>query len=125
MDDENYRAALKYFDEAVRVGTDLESTGELGDMMDLVYAYVSRGDVEEFLGLTEELIKDREAAIEILENTKYSRSQDDQELLSNLHGETAQLYMKAGKIKEAEKHLLKQVSYNLSGSTDYLNNKEF
>ena len=49
MDDENNKAALKYFDEAVRVARELESKGDLEDQMDLVYAYVSRGDVEEFL----------------------------------------------------------------------------
>jgi len=28
--------------------------------------------------------------------------------------------MKQGRIKDAEKHLVKQVAYNLSGSTQYL-----
>ena len=121
MDDMKNEAALKHFDEAVRVAQELDSEGNLGDRMDMVYAYVSRGDVEEFLDMTDRLIDDRETAISILEDMKYRGALDDDELLSNLHGETAQLYMKAGKIKEAEKHLLKQVSYNLSGSTEYLN----
>ncbi|MCQ2085636.1 MAG: hypothetical protein MJZ21_05790 [archaeon] len=46
---------------------------------------------------------------------------DDDELLSNLHQEVARAYMDRGKIKETEKHLLKQISYNLRGSIDYLN----
>ena len=121
MDDENNKAALRYFDEAVRVAGELDSAGELVDRMDLVYAYVSRGDVEEFLKMEDKLIADREAAIELLEDLKVKGALDDDELLSNLHGETAQLYMKAGRIKDAERHLLKQVSYNLAGSTDYLN----
>ena len=121
MNEENNKTALKYFDEAVRVARELDSTGGLEDQMDMVYAYVSRGDVEEFLGMTDKLLEDRESAISILEDMKYRGALDDDELLSNLHGETAQIYMKAGKIKEAEKHLLKQVSYNLSGSTEYLN----
>jgi len=121
MDDENNKTALKYFDEAVRVAQELAIKDELDDRMDMVYAYVSRGDVEEFLKMDGKLLEDREAAISILEDMKYKGALDDDELLSNLHGETAQLYMKAGRIKDAERHLLKQVSYNLSGSTEYLN----
>lgn len=120
MDGESSEAALKYFSEAVRVGKDLISAGELESEMDLVLAYVYKGDVEDALGRTEDLLSDREAAIDLLETLKYENRLDDEELLSNLHGETAQLYMKQGRIKDAEKHLVKQVAYNLSGSTQYL-----
>ncbi len=121
MDGESDETALKYFSESVRVGKKLITAGELESEMDLVLAYVYKGDVEDAMGLTDDLVADREAAIDLLETLKYENRLDDEELLSNLHGETAQIYMKQGKIKEAEKHLVKQVAYNLSGSTEYLN----
>lgn len=124
MDGEDNESALKYFTEAVRVGEALNSENRLSDMMDLVYAYISKGDMEEAMDMKEALVEDREAAIELLEMLKYTGSLDDEELLSNLHGETAQLYMNMGRIREAEKHLLKQVSYNLAGSTHYLDENQ-
>ena len=120
MDGESAETAMKYFSESVRVGRELISAGEIESEMDLVLALVYKGDVEEVLGKTDDLISDREAAIELLETMKYENRLDDEELLSNLHGETAQIYMKQGRIKDAEKHLVKQVAYNLSGSTQYL-----
>lgn len=124
MDGEDNESALRYFEEAVRVGEMLNSENKLSDMMDLVYAYISKGDMEDVMDLKDALIADREAAIELLEMLKYSGSLDDEELLSNLHGETAQLYMNLGRIKDAERHLLKQVSYNLAGSTHYLDENQ-
>ena len=120
MDGESAETAMKYFSESVRVGRELITAGEIESEMDLVLALVYKGDVEEVLGKTDDLISDREAAIELLETMKYENRLDDEELLSNLHGETAQIYMKQGRIKDAEKHLVKQVAYNLSGSTQYL-----
>ncbi len=121
MEGETGETAVRYFREAVRVGRELAKSGELESEMDLVLAYVYKGDVEDALGWTEDLLDDRESAIDLLETLKYENRLDDEELLSNLHGETAQVYMKQGRIKDAEKHLMKQVSYNLSGSTEYLN----
>ncbi len=121
LDGESSETALKYFREAARVGRSLYESKELESEMDLVLAYVYKGDVEDALGYVEDLLADREEAIDLLETLKYENRLDDEELLSNLHGETAQIYMKQGRIKDAERHLMKQVAYNLSGSTEYLN----
>lgn len=121
MDIGENQKAHQYFTESVRMGQSLFDEDQLADEMDLVLAYVSKGDMDEVLGLDKEFFADREAAIEMMEDMRAMGSLDDEELLSNLHGEVAQAYMKKGDIKSAEKHLLKQVSYNLSGSTEYLN----
>ena len=55
-----------------------------------------------------------------MEEMKACGTLDDEELLSDLHGEVASIYMGKGDMATAEKHLLKQVSYNLNGSTEYM-----
>ncbi|MCQ2084876.1 MAG: hypothetical protein MJZ21_01860 [archaeon] len=121
MDTTEAQKAYDTFKESIRVAKELYESGKLDEMMDLVLAYVSKGDMDEVLELESEFFADREAAIELMEDMKICGTLDDDELLSSLHGEIAQAYMQKGKIKEAEKHLMKQVSYNLSGSTEYLN----
>lgn len=125
MDNEEYEKAYGYFTKAVDLGKALYDEGLISDEMDLVLAYVSRGDIDEHLEKDKEYFDDREAAIEILEDMKSLGALDDEELLSTLHGEIARAYMMKQDIKKAERHLLKQVSFNLSGSTEYLGENRY
>ncbi len=100
--------AYEYFCKAIVLGTKLFKNNVLDETMGLVLAYVSKGDLDEFFNKEKEFFADREAAIELMEDMKVMGTLDDDELLSNLHGEVAQAYMGKGMIKEAEKHLLKQ-----------------
>ncbi|AGI47782.1 hypothetical protein TALC_00786 [Thermoplasmatales archaeon BRNA1] len=112
--------AIKAFDETIRVGEELLSDGELDDELLLVYAYVSRGDMESDEKMSDAFFTDRERAIGLMKEMMDNNALEDVELLSELHGEIAKAYMEKGDMKKAESHLLKQVSLNLNGAKGYM-----
>ncbi len=117
--EENGRAA-EDFDESIRVGEELMEKGSLDDTMELVSAYVSRGDLAEAAGDDVLFLSVMEKAISLMEDLMDKGSLDDTELLSQLHGEAAQALMRANDVKAAEKHLLRQVTINLRGAEGYM-----
>ncbi|MCQ2078755.1 MAG: hypothetical protein MJZ38_01670 [archaeon] len=125
MANEEDQEAYEAFSKAVVLGQGLYDAGVISDEMDLVLAYVSKGDMDERLEKKDEYFADREAAIEMMEDLRSVGGLDDEELLSSLHGEIAQAYMARGEIQKAERHLLKQVSYSLAGSTEDLGENNY
>lgn len=120
MDTEDFEKAAEVFDESLRVGEELRAEGSLEDIMELVSAYVSRGDLAEDAGDMDMYFDVRDKAIAIMEDLMDRDDLDDTELLANLHGEVAQAYMKRNDMKTAEKHLMRQVAINLHGAKDYM-----
>jgi len=120
MDQQQNAAALESFSEAIRVGQVLQVKHQLEDEIELAYAYVSRGDLDDDMQQTKEYFADRLAAISLLEDLMKRNALDDTELLANLHGEVAEAYMRANNMKEAERHLMRQVAINLDGARDYM-----
>lgn len=120
MDTEDFVRAAEMFDEAVRVAEDLLEEGSLEDVMELVNACVFRGDLAENADDTEGYLRYMNRAIDLMEDLMEKNRLDDVSVLAELHGEVAQVYMKANDMKTAEKHLLRQVSINLSGADDYM-----
>lgn len=112
--------ALRYFTRAVSLASELDAGGRLEDRLTFVYALVAKGDCEEDLGMEDERITDHEAALQLMEEMLLAGTLDDKELVSNLHGELAKAYMKKGDVSKAEKHMLRQISFELTGSDDYL-----
>ncbi|MDD2626215.1 MAG: hypothetical protein PHT00_02730 [Candidatus Methanomethylophilus sp.] len=124
MDEHNNTRAREEFTETIRVATDLKKAGKLEDELELVYAYVSRGDVEDDMQDTEPYLADRLAAIDLMEDMLKRNALDDTELLANLHGEVAQLYMRKNEMKKAERHLMRQVAINLDGAREYMRDQQ-
>lgn len=122
MDCEDFGLAMENYTEAVRVGEELRSRGALEDIMELVSAYVSKGDLEDDREHRQAYYADRKAALDIMEDLAAHDRLDDDELLSNLHGEVAEALIKDGRVPEAEKHLMRQVEINLHGAKDYIDN---
>lgn len=120
MDQQQNAAALESFGEAIRVGQQLQAEHRLEDEIELAYAYVSRGDLDDDMQRTADYFADRLAAIALLEDLMKRNALDDTELLANLHGEVAEAYMRANNMKEAERHLMRQVAINLDGAQDYM-----
>ncbi len=120
MDRQLVKEARESFDEAIRVAEALKKEGKLEDELNLVYAYVSRGDLEDDAQQTAPYFADRLAAIDLLEDLMKRNALDDTELLANLHGEVAQAYMRQNDMGRAERHLLRQVAINLDGARDYM-----
>ena len=112
--------ALQAFGKAAVECERLYDEDELGDPMELVSALVFMGDLFEFLKDDRSFLESREKAITVLEDLRIVGALDNEDMLSDLHGDVARVLMAKGKMAEAEKHLLKQVSYNLNGSTDYM-----
>jgi len=105
--------AVDAFTNAIVYGEQLYDHKSVDDEMELVFSYVTRGDIMDELKDHESQIKDHEAAIEILEVLNDQRKLDDVELLINLHQGIATVLMEMGRIEEAEKHLLKSINHGM------------
>lgn len=116
-DDED---AIDTLTSSIEVAISLMKDGELDDPMSLVFPYVTRGDVEERIGSLEDFIMDRKAAILLLEQMHEDGILDDVKLLSLLHREIADAYFRTNRVKEAEEHLMREVSLDMRGAKEYI-----
>lgn len=112
--------AMEAFTMSIDEGTGLFEAGNLEDLMSLVFPFVSRGDVEQKNGITEAYIVDRNAAIMLLEQMLKDNKLDDLEVLSSLHRDLANTYLSMQMVKEAEEHLMKEVSLSMNGAREYI-----
>lgn len=113
--------AFKEFSDALSVADALYTSAQLDDESELVLSLYFLGDICRDTDRGEDkYLSYREEAIRVMEEMKACGTLEDEELLSDLHGEVARIYMGRGDMATAEKHLLKQVSYNLNGSTEYM-----
>ena len=109
------------FSDALSVADALYTSAQLDDESELVLSLYFLGDICRDTDRGEDkYLSYREEAIRVMEEMKACGTLEDEELLSDLHGEVARIYMGRGDMATAEKHLLKQVSYNLNGSTEYM-----
>ena len=115
--------AFREFSDALAVADALYTSAQLDDESELVLSLYFLGDICRDTDRGEDkYLSYREEAIRVMEEMKACGTLEDEELLSDLHGEVARIYMGRGDMATAEKHLLKQVSYNLNGSTEYMRN---
>jgi len=112
--------AMESFSDAIDVGRELLERAGLDDMMSLVFAFVSRGDIEQEKGIIESYIIDRKAAITLLEQLLEVNKLDDVQVLAQLHQDLANTYLTLNKVKEAEEHLMREVMLNVDGARDYI-----
>ena len=113
--------AFREFSDALAVADALYTSAQLDDESELVLSLYFLGDICRDTDRGEDkYLSYREEAIRVMEEMKACGTLEDEELLSDLHGEVARIYMGRGDMATAEKHLLKQVSYNLNGSTEYM-----
>jgi tetratricopeptide (TPR) repeat protein len=105
--------AAEAFTASILAATPIYRKCGLDDEMELVLSYVSRGDIEEKMGETASMVKDHEAAIDILEEMNAENKLDDTELLVNLHQGIAKVLMDEGNMKDAETHLLRVVDLGM------------
>lgn len=113
-------AAEESYREAARVGDALFAEDRLKDMGELALAHASLEEILEDRGAKSESVEEGEKAIEVLEKMLQEGSLDDQEILSAMHGRVAKTLMDDGKVKEAEKHLMRQVALSIGGAKDYM-----
>lgn len=113
--------AVETLTRAIEEGTELLIRGDLDDMMCLVFSYATRGDIEQEGGLTEQFIADRKAAIILLEQMNEAHKLSDVHILSQMHQDLANTYLMLHNVKEAEKHLMREVALDMNGAGDYIN----
>lgn len=102
---EDYAGAIDYLEKSETICENLGD--DLEDKMEFVFSLIYIGDVYSVSGNDAKMIEYHENAIKMLENLDSEGRLDDVELLVNLHQEIASKLMNAGKIKEAEMHLIK------------------
>ncbi|UAL07002.1 MAG: hypothetical protein KRP56_03890 [Candidatus Methanogranum gryphiswaldense] len=122
IDLEMKEEAIESFADAISIGTELLERGDLEDVMSLVFAFISKGDIEQEKGLIDSYIIDRKAAIVLLEQMMEANKLDDVHVLAQLHQDLANTYLTLNKIKEAEEHLMREVALDMNGAREYIQN---
>lgn len=122
MDLEDDDDAVEAFSMSIDEGTALLEVGALEDVMSLVFPFVSRGDIWQKKGMIEPYISDRKASILLLEQMLENNRLDDVQVLAHMHQDLANTYLTLNKVKEAEEHLMREVSLSVNGAREYINN---
>lgn len=105
--------SLQYYGRSISVCQELMGENSLDDEMALIFALVSRGDLEVEDGSFEDAVRDYEAAIAILEVMLSFHRPETRELLMQVHREVSEVLMGMNESGEAEKHLLRALELNI------------
>ena len=100
-------SSIRSCTDAIEVGTDLMERGVLEDTDSLVMILVMRADSESSIGDNDMAIVDLTVAVNVMEGLLENHGLPDQEPLISLHHDLAGVLMKAGRVEEAEKHLIR------------------
>lgn len=119
---EDFDEALESFSTAIDVGKSLLERGELDDMMELVYSFIFRGDIEQEKELLDQYFADRNASILLLDQMLEIHKLGDTDILCQLHRDLSSTYFSLNKVKEAEEHLMMQVVLEMKGAAEYIKN---
>ncbi len=114
FDDGKYSYALDFLAEGSGVGSDLMGSGRLDDPLLLALTYVYLAECLIDAGDKKAASANLAAVSAMLEDRKYTDSISD-DVLSELHGQIGKDYMEIGEIDTAEKHLMRQAAFSLSG----------
>lgn len=111
---EVYRS-VDEFSQAVSLGIGLMERGLLEDTDQLIFVLVMRAQGESGLGDIDASIQDLSGAVEVLESMMENSMLKDREVLVNLHHDLAGELMKAGRVEEAESHLVRAMELGIAG----------
>jgi len=114
FDDERYSSALPYLTEGAKVGSELAGMHRLDDPLLLVLDHVYLAECLIDAGEKKAASANLSAVSAMLEEREYTDSITD-DVLSELHGQMGRDYMEIGEIASAEKHLMRQAAFSLSG----------
>lgn len=112
-----YNDSLEHLNRSILLAQELMKEGSLDDEMALVFALMLRGDQEIKDRSFETALRDREAAIAILEVLLSYHHPETKELLIEAHREVSGLLMEMNETEEAEKHLLRALTLNIGNAT--------
>lgn len=109
--------SLEHLNRSIMLAQELMKEESLDDEMALVFALMLRGDQEIKDKSLEAALRDREAAIAILEVLLSYHRPETKELLIQAHREVSSLLMEMNETEEAEKHLLRALTLNVGEAT--------
>lgn len=109
--------SLEHLNRSIALAQQLMKEESLDDEMALVFALMLRGDQEIQVKSFEAALRDREAAIAILEVLLSYHHPETKELLIQAHREVSSLLMEMNETGEAEKHLLRALTLNIGDAT--------
>ncbi len=110
--------AIDAYSESILIGEQLYDTSRIEDPIQLVFAYVYRGDIMEAKHELEKMWNDHESALVILEELNNRNRLSDPDLLIKLHQSLASSMMESGEIERAEKHLMRAINLGVPGMKD-------
>ena len=110
--------AIDAYSESILIGEQLYDTSRIEDPIQLVFAYVYRGDIMEAEHEVEKMWNDQESALVILEELNNRNRLSDPDLLIKLHQSLASSMMESGEIERAEKHLMRAINLGVPGMKD-------
>ena len=110
--------AIDAYSESILIGEQLYDTSRIEDPIQLVFAYVYRGDIMEAEHEVEKMWNDHESALVILEELNNRNRLSDPDLLIKLHQSLASSMMESGEIERAEKHLMRAINLGVPGMKD-------
>lgn len=113
-------ASVEEFAVAISIGTELLERGVLEDTERLVLLLAMKADGDLSLGDTDQSIADLTAAVGILEGMMENHMLQDKEALISLHHDLAGVLLKAGRVEEAEKHMIRAMEIGIVGYTGSL-----
>lgn len=108
--------SIEYYDRSISICHELMAENSLDDEMALIFALLSRGDLEIEDGAPEDAIRDYEAAIAILEVMLSFNRSETKELLIQVHRDISEILMGMDESEEAEKHLLRALELNVGNT---------
>ena len=116
-------AAAESYGRAIDVGTELLKREQMEDVENLVMSFVSKAEAEQSLDRFDDFVMDMNGAIVLLEQMLKFNRLDDTDILVSLHHDMASVLMKHGKVEDAEKHLVKAMTLEVKGASEYINSQ--
>lgn len=110
--------ALKDFTACINEASNMYLQNILEDEMELVLAFVYRGDICETVRNKNGMIADHESAADILERLNEEKKLEDINMLITLHRELASELSELDRDRESEKHLLRAMALGTPGLKD-------
>ncbi|MBR2254699.1 MAG: hypothetical protein IJ856_02615, partial [Candidatus Methanomethylophilaceae archaeon] len=120
LDGGDAASALAMFDEAVGIGTELMERSSVDGYDEIMFSLVNRADCRIALDDFDGYLRDAEVAVKFAEELRDTGIMDMKDEIVRIHQEMAEVLMKRGDFKGAEKHLMSAMGISIDGAREYI-----